>query len=247
MDSRLLERKRELYDALHTLDRDLTEGQIDAEAYGHMRTRYEEEAADVLERIDKQAAGDGGGARVFRPRSGTVKLVGIGASIAAAAIFLASALHAGGATAVTPTAVPTPGSSTAVGRALADVARHPRQVSALLALGGAYMDARDATDADTTYRSAIRLAPNNPEPQVLDSIALSALGRAAEAEAELRGVEVSHPAFARAWLLEGLLSSRSAKTLPHAIVAWKHFLKLQPRGTVAATVRQLLARAEGKG
>jgi len=108
------------------------------------------------------------------------------------------------------------------------------------------MDARDATDADKTYRSAIRLKPSDPEPRVLDSVALSALGKTSEAEATLQQVEASHPAFARAWLLDGLLSSRKAKTLPRAIAAWKHFLKLQPRGTVAVTVRQLLARAEGK-
>jgi cytochrome c-type biogenesis protein CcmH/NrfG len=247
MDTRLLERKRELYDALHTLDRDLVEGQIDAEAYGHLRTRYEDEAADVLEAIDKQTSGiDEHSLRASRPRPGTMKVMGIGALIAAAAIFLASALHAGSATAITPTAVPTSGTSTAITRALATVAQHPRQLSSLLALGGAYMDARDATDADKTYRSAIPLAPSDPEPRVLDSVALSALGKTSEAEATLHSVEVSHPAFARAWLLDGLLSSRNAKTLPRAIAAWKHFLKLQPRGRVAVTVRQLLARAEGK-
>jgi cytochrome c-type biogenesis protein CcmH/NrfG len=247
MDSRLLERKRELYDALHTLDRDLAEGQIDAEAYGDLRSRYENEAANVLERIDERNhVGSGDTVRVSRPRSRTVQLVGIGALIAAAAIFLASALHARSATAITPTAVPTSGTSTAITRALATVAQRPRQISSLLALGGAYMDARDATDADKTYRSAIRLKPSDPEPRVLDSVALSALGKTSEAEATLQQVEASHPAFARAWLLDGLLSSRKAKTLPRAIAAWKHFLKLQPRGTVAVTVRQLLARAEGK-
>jgi cytochrome c-type biogenesis protein CcmH/NrfG len=133
-----------------------------------------------------------------------------------------------------------------VAQALAAVDRDPRRVSALLALGNAYLDSRDAPDAEAAYRRAALLAPANPEPQVLDATALASIGRQAEAKRLLRRVEAIHPAFARARLLDGLLSARDSKTVPHAIVAWKHFLTLQPRGTVAQTVRRLLAAAEGK-
>jgi cytochrome c-type biogenesis protein CcmH/NrfG len=253
MDATLLDRKRELYDALHTLDRDLAEGSIDAEAYEAMRNRYEEEAATVLQQIDAEQRRRGfvgiapcGDPPKRRTTSGRVKAIAILASLTAVGIFLASALHARSATTAAPTPIATSSTPTAITAALASVAQHPHRVSALLALGNAYMDSRDTRDAEAAYRRAGALAPNNPEPQVLVATALASAGRRTEAEAILRRVETAHPAFARAWLLDGLLSARSSGTLPHAAVAWKHFLKLQPRGTVAQTVRRLLAAAEAK-
>jgi len=50
--SQLEARKLELYDAIRTLDRDRGEGTIDVESYSRARSRFELEAAAILERLD---------------------------------------------------------------------------------------------------------------------------------------------------------------------------------------------------
>jgi cytochrome c-type biogenesis protein CcmH/NrfG len=168
----------------------------------------------------------------------------LGIAFAATIIFLVTAVHdrANAGAAVTPTPTLPP----AIARAEAAVSRHPGSASAYLDLGTVLMNAGDNADADSAFRQAMTLAPARPEPATMHAMVIGSSGKAAQAEAVLHAVERDHPAYARAWLLDGILSSRSAATRAHAIVAWKRFLRLQPSGQIARTVRGLLAQAESR-
>src|SRR5437588_4137891 len=127
-------RKRELYDAIRTLDRDRRDGLIDAEAYRDARARYELEAAGILERLDLlertvPAADD---APIVEARR-RLPIIGAGAVvILAIALFLGGALHARtGTAAITgdigqATPAPAVGQSPQVLQAQARVSSHPR-------------------------------------------------------------------------------------------------------------------------
>lgn len=244
--SQLLERKEDLYEAIRALDRDREDGTIDPESYRATRSRYELEAAEVLEQLDGLAAPDAKADERKLPASRPLLVGSLGVALGALAIFLAAALHDRTGSAGGPTPAPTATLPPAVARAEAEVVRHPRSVPALLGLGTVLMNAGDNADADSVFRHAMTLAPARPEPPTMHAMVLSSTGKVIQARSVLHSVERSHPAYARAWLLDGILSARNAATRPHAIVAWKRFLKLQPTGNVARTVRGLLAQEESR-
>jgi Flp pilus assembly protein TadD len=116
-------------------------------------------------------------------------------------------------------------------------AAHPRSVQAQLALGNAYLNAGETARADRAYRTAIRLSPRAPAPPTLHAMALGAEGRPKDALTQLRSVELLHPSYARAWLLDGLIASRMPGDRARARRAWMTFLRLQPHGAVSGNVR----------
>jgi hypothetical protein len=90
----------------------------------------------------------------------------------------------------------------------------------------------------------MRLAPGRPEAATLHAMVLGAEGKGRSGLAQLRRVEARHPAYAKAWLIDGLLASQSARGRERAIASWKRFLALQPHAALAPTVRQWIARTE---
>jgi cytochrome c-type biogenesis protein CcmH/NrfG len=240
-------RKRELYGALRLLDRDHEDGAMDAEAYRIGRTRLEAEAAGILERLDTLPdAPQTTNSAARRPRPWLVPAgVAVGLAIL---IFVAAAVHARGTnqsiTGDVPTAAP------AVGPQLASALRvaraHPRSAVDQIALGNAYLNRGDTARADQSYVTAMRLAPNRPEAPTLHSMILAGDGSRAQALLLLRGVEHAHPTYARAWLLDGLISSRTPRGARRAIADWRTFLRLQPHSAVSTNVRRWMAGLEKK-
>jgi len=236
----LQSRKRELFDAIHVLERDREDGTIDESAYRSARARYETEAALLEERLD--AIED----VQPRPKEGTTRVAwiagpAIGLVLAAVVLFLLGALHPrAGNDSVTgdvPTAAALP---SAVQVAERNAAAHPRSVEAKLALGNVYLDAGKDAKADRSYRAAMKLAPSRPEAPTLHAMVLGADGKTSQALRQLDVVERAHSTYARAWLLDGLLSSKSRATYPRARRAWTVFLHLQPRGSLSTSVRTWL-------
>ena len=135
---------------------------------------------------------------------------------------------------------PTPTSS-ALAKAMQAVLKNPRSASAQLALGNAYLNLGQASQADAHYREAMKLAPSDPRPHTLHAMVLGSGSRRTEALQILKSVEESHPNYARAWLLDGLLSSHNRSTYPRAIRSWERFLVLQPHGSLASSVRHWIA------
>jgi cytochrome c-type biogenesis protein CcmH/NrfG len=250
--SHLEARKRDLYDAIRTLDRDRKDGVIDGDVYHDARSRYETEAAGILERLDQLQASTPVAFNSASPRSNR-RLVVVGAGVAvlfAVALFLGGALRARtGTAAITgdvgqTTPAPVSAQSPQVLAAQGTVNAHPRDPNAELSLATAYVDVKDNRAANTAYLRAIRLAPHLPEARTMYAMFKGSGGDTTGALAQLSLVEREHPAYAKAWLVDGLLSSRVTAGLPRAIKAWHQFLALSPHASIAPQVRTLLASAE---
>src|SRR5689334_14909190 len=85
-------RKQELFDAIHTLQRDHEDGAIDADAYQSARRRYEVEAALVLERIDTLRPDDATSATGTK-RTRWFAVPAVAVVTVASLLFLFGALH----------------------------------------------------------------------------------------------------------------------------------------------------------
>lgn len=250
--SRLEDQKRGLYDAIRTLERDSIEGNIDTVSYLDTRRRYEQEAAAILERLDllEDLAASVPSTALRSSKRHLVVVATGGAVVLAIAVFLGSALRARtGTAAITGDvgqAAPAPvsGISAQVQSALGQIVARPWDPNAELALATAYINAKDNRQADLAYRRAIQLGPRRPEARTMYAMFQGSQGNTKLALAQLVLVEREHPAFARAWLIDGLLSSRVPAGLPRAIRSWHTFLVLSPRVSIAPQVQTLLASAE---
>ncbi len=244
----LEDRKRELYDAIRTLDRDRGEGSIDLEAYRRARARFELEAAGILEQLDHLVEFPAG--QNDRDSHRRLAIIGAGGVIVLAiALFLGGALRARtGSAAITgdigqTTPAPLAGASTQLLAAESLIRAHPRDPNAELQLATAYINVKDNRAANLAYQRAIQLAPSRPEARTMYAIFEGSGGDERDALAQLALVERDHPSYDRAWLVDGLLSSRMASGLPRAIHAWRRFLSVSPQATIASQVRALLASA----
>jgi cytochrome c-type biogenesis protein CcmH/NrfG len=262
--TQLLTRKGDLMAALRTLQQDHEDGVIDDGAYHAARRRYEQEAAEVLERLDAlppepgdqralpERVADRAQARPAGFASPWLFAAGAGAIVVAAAIvlFLVTSVQprssnvarsSGGGPA---TAKPL---SPAIVAAQREVRAHPRSVTALITLGDAYLNNGQATTADSVYQRAMKVEPNAPQPPTLHAMIIGYSGQTARALAVLHGVERRHPSFSRAWLLDGVFSAHGPRGSPgykHAILAWQQFLALEPHNSLSAQVRQWIAGAK---
>lgn len=233
----LLARKTDLYHAIEVLDRDRADGTIDPDSYQDMRRQYELEAAGILEQLDRLPV-EGEPRRSIRRPWLTFATLGI--VVVAVAVILIGALHGrsgtqaitgdGGQAAMSPVQV-----------AQAQVKQHPTSYIAYLRLGQADQNAKRVPAAERAYRQAMILNPRRPEAPTLEAMILIANGRRVQAMRLLTTAKNNNPSYARAWLLDGLAAAHDAGDRNRAIRDFKTFLRLQPKGAVAATVRQLLA------
>lgn len=239
-------RKRELYAAVRLLEEDRADGSIGEDAYQAARQRHEAEAAGIMQRLDAIPAVP---AAPAPPRS-RLWLLPAGLTVAVAlALFLVAAVHSRGSgqtiTGDVPTVAPTPRSQLDI--ALQAARAHPGSAAAQIALGNAYLNSGQTAQADRSYRRAMRLAPNQPQAATLHAMMLAGSGSRSQALALLRTVERRHPRYARAWLLSGLVLSRTPGATERAVADWRRFLRLQPHGAVSADVRKWIAGATKKG
>jgi cytochrome c-type biogenesis protein CcmH/NrfG len=248
----LLTRKADLLAALRLIEQDYKDGVVDEEAYRTARHRYEQEAAAVLERLDTVTSDrDPTAAAAHRPpvqATGVPRwlfVAGAGALVLAAiVVFLVLAIQprsGSQATTAQSSATPPPPSPRLLA-AEREARAHPRSADALVNLGNAYLNNVQVAAADRAYMAAMQLDPTAPQPATLHAMILGSSGQSGQALALLRQVERRHPTYARAWVLDGLLSQRSNPA--HAIAAWQQFLALEPKSSLSATVRDLIARTK---
>ena len=257
--AQLLTRKGDLLAALRLLEQDYRDGVVDEEAYHTARVRYEQEAARVLEQIDSLPPEHGGASeprgrplpRITQRRPRWFIITVVGAILAAAiGIFLFTALHGrvgngpltvdAGQAPATPGPPPPPRLLAAEQAALA----HPRSARAFVDLGNAYLSNGQAAAADQSYRHAMTLDPRDPQAATLHAMVIGYGGQGSQALTLLHQVEARHPAYSRAWLLDGMIAAHGPKGYRRAIAAWQRFLALDPRGPVSVQVRRLLGRLE---
>lgn len=246
----LLARKEDLFTALRALEQDHREGVVDGEAYSSARRRYEVEAAHVLERLDALHTVEDTvppWRRIRWPLATLVVLpvVAVGVVILAVTSLRPPPAHTATAVSTTqPASTVSAATLAAVHSAQMVVRRHPHRVDARLALAAAELQANNSVAADAQYVRAMGIAPRRPEAPTLHALVLSAENKNSAALALLSRVERLNPRYARAWLTDGLIASRRPPGIPRAIRAWRHFLRLQPRGPVATEIRPLLAGLE---
>jgi cytochrome c-type biogenesis protein CcmH/NrfG len=246
----LAQRREEVYEAIRIMEQDLRDGTLDRMAYLDARRRYEAEAARLLQQEDALSGHTLQVQPKPRRRRGPIALtaVTVVALLLAVALFLTGAVRArtgnaaitGDIGAATATASTPP---TELIAALNLVQTHPRDISAQLTLAQAYEDAGQVSAAAGTFRQAIALDPHGPEARTQYAMFEGSTGHNDSALRQLSVVESDHPGYARAWLVDGLIASRTRQDLPRAIRSWQRFLKLSPHASIAPQVRALVRAA----
>jgi predicted Zn-dependent protease len=129
-----------------------------------------------------------------------------------------------------------------LGAAERTVYQHPRSYAALISLGTAYLQNGRVMEADLSFQAAMHQDPRRPDAPTLHAMLLGAIKQYRQALALLSRVEREHPAYARAWLMDGILSSHVRADRRRALGAWLRFLLLAPQSDIAPTVRQWISR-----
>ena len=249
--ARLLARKRDVIEALRVLEQDRADGLLDEDTYAIAKQRHESEAGQLLAQLDALGEDDGPASgrnrESSRPRSRRWVL-GVTTTIlclAAVLAFLITAVHhrAPGETITGAVGQGGPSSSGQTALTLQaaqqEVYRHPRSYEALVNLGTAYLQSGRIMEADLSYQAAIRVDPSRAAAPTFHAMLLGAVKRYRQALTLLSTVERDHPAYARAWLMDGILSSQShlANGKKRAVAAWLRFLLLEPNSDLAPKVR----------
>jgi cytochrome c-type biogenesis protein CcmH/NrfG len=244
----LLVRKAEMLDALRALERDHEDGSVDDQSYRRARSRFEGEAALILQEIDRSTeSGTAVPPKLQSPRRLISLIAGL-AIVGALTLFLISALNNRSAgqtiTGTQPGSISNPTSSgpPAVLAAEKKARANPRSYADALSMGNAYLDAGDRRDADRAYLRAESLSPARPEAPTLHALLLASSGKDSPALSVLRRVEGTRPLYARAWFIDGLISSRRTSGYNEAVSSWAYFLRLTPTGPVAVEVKSFLQK-----
>lgn len=253
--ARLRARKQDILHALRVLEADHADGQIEDGAYAAARQRYEYEAAELLERLDALAeetgaqADHGAAADRAEPWHRTRWLQTVVAAVVCLAIVvtLFGAIHprspGGMITGSVGQSASGPKPATAdVQAAERDVYRHPRDYDALVRLGTAYLQSGRLAEADMSYEAAMHINATRAEAPTFHAMLLGAIKQYGPALAFLKRVERNHPDYARAWLMDGILSSHTRTGRAHAVRAWLRFLLLAPDSDLAPKVRHWIAQ-----
>lgn len=254
----LLARKGDAFAALRVLEQDREDGLIDEGTYMAAKQRQEQEAAELLAQLDARGIDDRSTPNEHRvsprPLAHRQLLVLVAAimCVAGAVAFLVAAVHQrapGG----TITGAAGQGSSSASGQpalslqaAQQTVYRHPRSYEALVNLGTAYLQNGRVMEADLSYQAAMRVDPTRATAPTFHAMLLGAVRRYSQSLTLLSKVERDHPGYARAWLMDGILSSRTKRGRERAVTAWLRFLLLEPNSNLAPKVRNWIVKIEGK-
>lgn len=256
--ARLLARKRDVIEALHVLEQDRADGLVDEDTYTVAKERYEQEAGQLLAKLD--ALGEENDSTLARSRKTTGSHLRWRVLAAATAIvclagalaFLITAVHHRAPGETITGAVGSGGSGTSGQTALTlqqaqqEVYRHPRSYEALVNLGTAYLQNGRVMEADLSYQAAMRTDPRRAAAPTFHAMLLGAVKRYSQALALLSKVERDHPTYARAWLMDGILASRTRTGKQRAVSAWLRFLLLDPESDLAPKVRRWIVQLRRK-
>ncbi len=113
------------------------------------------------------------------------------------------------------------------------VAKNPRDIAALVALGNLYFDASKFDQAIGYYKNALALDPTNPDVRNDEAAALHATGHDLEALREIDRVLSERPNFPQALFNRGIVLGAMGRR-SDAVVAYREFLKVAPNDEHAA-------------
>ncbi|TMQ47636.1 MAG: tetratricopeptide repeat protein [Candidatus Eisenbacteria bacterium] len=128
----------------------------------------------------------------------------------------------------------------------AALAKNPNDLDANIGLGNLEFDSGQYLKAIDYYSRALEIDPRNADVRVDRAIAYHATGENDTAKKELLRVVQEKPEHKNAWLNLGVVN-RELGDRAEAVRAWERYLKLDPEGEHAETIRQELATLKQNG
>ena len=113
-------------------------------------------------------------------------------------------------------------------------------------LGHLYLDSKQYEKAETIFRKAIEVKPENPEVRVDLGTALRGRGRFTEALEVLLNTTRKFPEYGDAWLQLGVLYRFNLLDNEKALENFRKFLLLESGSKLAPRVRQEIERIESE-
>ena len=124
--------------------------------------------------------------------------------------------------------------------------KNAKDLEALIGLGNLEYDSQQWAHAIDYYSRALDVDPKNADVRVDRAIAYHASGQNDTAKKELERVTREQPEHKNAWLNLGVVSKEIGDRAS-AVDAWEHYLKLDPQGEHAASIRQDLQALKQAG
>lgn len=135
----------------------------------------------------------------------------------------------------------------AVARAAEEVRRHPRRVSAHLALAHAYAAAGRAQLATVEFLAVTRLQPGNPEANTALALVAFTSGRPGSAKRLADLALRTRPGYPEALYTRGLVNAMGLHRPEAARRDLRAYLHAAPFGSHRTTVATVLALLDGRG
>jgi cytochrome c-type biogenesis protein CcmH/NrfG len=142
-------------------------------------------------------------------------------------------------------ATPPAASAEEVNRLEAIVAREPRNLQALVALGNLYFDSKHYQKAIDTYLRALAIDPKNADVLTDLGIMYRAAKEYDKAILEFREAARLDPTHKNSRFNLAVVLQYDTKDVNGAIAAWEDFLKVEPTGARADAVRGEIQKLKG--
>ncbi len=118
----------------------------------------------------------------------------------------------------------------------------PGNLQALISLGNQYFDSNDPQKAIDMYQQALKIDPANADARTDMAIMYRNLKDYDRAVKELREAALHDPKHANSRFNLGIVLLHDKKDYKGALMAWEEFLKIEPTGERADTIRQRLGQ-----
>lgn len=120
--------------------------------------------------------------------------------------------------------------------------KDPGNLKALIALGNQYFDANEPKKAIDMYGKALKIDPANADVRTDMAIMYRSLKDYDRAVKELREAALHDPKHANSRFNLGIVLLHDKKDYKGAITAWSEFLKVEPAGERADSIRERMAQ-----
>jgi len=118
----------------------------------------------------------------------------------------------------------------------------PGNLKALISLGNQYFDSNEPQKAIDMYQQALKIDPANADVRTDMAIMYRTLKDYDRAVKELREAVLCDPKHANSRFNLGIVLLHDKKDYKGAVTAWEEFLKVEPVGERADTIRQRLGQ-----
>ena len=130
-----------------------------------------------------------------------------------------------------------PVSAEEIGRLEAIVSKEPTNLQALVTLGNLYFDSNQYQKAIDVYERSLAIDPKNPDVRTDLGIMYRAVKDYDRAVKEFREAARIDPSHKNSRFNLGVVLQNDKKDIQGAIAAWEDFLRVEPSGERATSVR----------